>query len=105
MISANNVSLQYGKRVLFDEVNIKFTPGNCYGLIGANGAGKSTFIKVLTGVYTRDTGKILFDMGPIKSTFHRVVGDETLLGSCEFEMDGERQIVPIVSYDYFVNLP
>jgi ATPase subunit of ABC transporter with duplicated ATPase domains len=44
MISANNISLQFGKRVLFDEVNIKFTPGNCYGVIGANGAGKSTFL-------------------------------------------------------------
>lgn len=48
MISVSNVSLQYGKRVLFDEVNVKFTPGNCYGLIGANGAGKSTFMKILS---------------------------------------------------------
>lgn len=49
MISATNVSLQYGKRVLFDEVNVNFTPGNCYGIIGANGAGKSTFMKILSG--------------------------------------------------------
>jgi ATPase subunit of ABC transporter with duplicated ATPase domains len=49
MISANNVSLAYGKRVIFKDVNIKFTPGNCYGLIGANGAGKSTFLKILAG--------------------------------------------------------
>ena len=49
MISANNLSLQFGKRVLFDEVNLKFTPGNCYGVIGANGAGKSTFLKILSG--------------------------------------------------------
>ena len=49
MISASNVSLSYGKRVLFKDVNIKFTPGNCYGLIGANGAGKSTFLKILAG--------------------------------------------------------
>ena len=44
MIAVNNLSLQFGKRVLFDEVNLKFTGGNCYGVIGANGAGKSTFI-------------------------------------------------------------
>ena len=49
MISANNVSLRLGKRALFEDVNIKFTEGNCYGLIGANGAGKSTFLKILTG--------------------------------------------------------
>ncbi len=47
MIAANNISLQFGKRVLFDEVNVKFTSGNCYGVIGANGAGKSTFLKIL----------------------------------------------------------
>ena len=47
MIAAQNISLQYGKRVLFDEVNIKFTQGNCYGVIGANGAGKSTFLKII----------------------------------------------------------
>lgn len=49
MISTNNLSLQYGKRVLFKEVNLKFTRGNCYGIIGANGAGKSTFLKILSG--------------------------------------------------------
>src|SRR3569833_651540 len=49
MISVNNVTLSFGKRVLFDEVNIKFTKGNCYGVIGANGAGKSTFLKILSG--------------------------------------------------------
>ena len=49
MITTNNIGLSYGKRVIFKEVNIKFTPGNCYGLIGANGAGKSTFLKILSG--------------------------------------------------------
>jgi ATPase subunit of ABC transporter with duplicated ATPase domains len=49
MLSVNNVALQYGKRVLFDEVNLKFVKGNCYGVIGANGAGKSTFLKILSG--------------------------------------------------------
>ena len=49
MISANNVTLRIGKKALFEDVNIKFTEGNCYGLIGANGAGKSTFLKILSG--------------------------------------------------------
>ncbi len=48
MIGTNNVTVRFGKRVLFEDVNIKFTKGNCYGLIGANGAGKSTFLKVLS---------------------------------------------------------
>ena len=58
MITATNVSLSYGKRVLFKDVTIKFTPGNCYGLIGANGAGKSTFLKILSGEITPDKGDI-----------------------------------------------
>ncbi len=58
MISATNVTLSYGKRVLFKDVNIKFTPGNCYGLIGANGAGKSTFLKILAGEVECDKGDI-----------------------------------------------
>ena len=49
MISANGVSLQYGGRVLFQDVNVSFTKGNCYGLIGANGTGKSTFLRILSG--------------------------------------------------------
>ena len=58
MITATNVTLSYGKRVIFKDVNIKFTPGNCYGLIGANGAGKSTFLKILDGQIEPDHGKI-----------------------------------------------
>src|SRR5829696_7154330 len=58
MISVNNVTLAYGKRVLFDEVNISFTKGNCYGVIGANGAGKSTFLKILSGEIEPNKGKI-----------------------------------------------
>ena len=49
MISANNITLRLGKKALFEDVNVKFTEGNCYGLIGANGAGKSTFLKILSG--------------------------------------------------------
>ncbi len=58
MISATNVTLSYGKRILFKDVNIKFTPGNCYGLIGANGAGKSTFLKILAGEAEMDKGTV-----------------------------------------------
>lgn len=63
MIAANNVSLQFGKRVLFDEVNIKFTAGNCYGVIGANGAGKSTFLKILAGDIDPTRGNVSIDTG------------------------------------------
>lgn len=63
MIAANNVSLQFGKRVLFDEVNLKFTAGNCYGVIGANGAGKSTFLKILSGEIDPTRGQISIEPG------------------------------------------
>src|SRR5512133_140065 len=62
MISANNLALSYGKRVLFKDVNIKFAPGNCYGLIGANGAGKSTLLKIMAGEIEPDKGTI--SLGP-----------------------------------------
>jgi ATPase subunit of ABC transporter with duplicated ATPase domains len=64
MLSVSNVSLRFGKRVLFEEVNLKFTNGNCYGIIGANGAGKSTFLKILSGEIEPNTGSI--DMEPGK---------------------------------------
>ncbi|MFA7017872.1 MAG: ATP-binding cassette domain-containing protein, partial [Sphaerochaetaceae bacterium] len=63
MITASNISLTYGTQVLFKEVNIKFTPGNCYGVIGANGAGKSTFLKILAGEIEPDTGDIIITPG------------------------------------------
>jgi ATPase subunit of ABC transporter with duplicated ATPase domains len=63
MLNVSNVSLQFGKRVLFDEVNIKFVNGNCYGIIGANGAGKSTFLKILTGDQDPTTGRIDLEPG------------------------------------------
>ena len=63
MIAANNLSLQFGKRVLFDDVNLKFTSGNCYGVIGANGAGKSTFLKILSGEIDPTRGNISIDPG------------------------------------------
>ncbi|MEO6884118.1 MAG: ATP-binding cassette domain-containing protein [Bacteroidia bacterium] len=63
MISTSNLSLQFGKRVLFDEVNIKFTPGNCYGIIGANGAGKSTFLKILSEEIDPTKGQVIMVPG------------------------------------------
>ncbi|CCH02515.1 ABC transporter related protein [Fibrella aestuarina BUZ 2] len=63
MVSVSNVSLRYGKRVLFDDVNIKFAPGNCYGVIGANGAGKSTFLKILSGEIEPQTGNVSIGTG------------------------------------------
>lgn len=63
MITVSNLEVQYGKRVLFKDVNLKFTPGNCYGVIGANGAGKSTFLKVLSGDVTPTRGSVAFGPG------------------------------------------
>ncbi|MFM2040155.1 MAG: hypothetical protein RLZZ493_744 [Bacteroidota bacterium] len=63
MISVNNLSLQFGKRVLFDDVNLKFGSGNCYGVIGANGAGKSTFLKILTGEQDPTSGRVELEPG------------------------------------------
>lgn len=63
MIAVNNLSLQFGKRVLFDEVNLKFTGGNCYGVIGANGAGKSTFLKILGGEVDPTRGNVSMEPG------------------------------------------
>ncbi|MGE5498586.1 MAG: ABC-F family ATP-binding cassette domain-containing protein [Syntrophothermus sp.] len=63
MISTSNLSLRFGKRVLFEEVNLKFTPGNCYGIIGANGSGKSTFIKILSGEIEQSSGDVIITPG------------------------------------------
>ena len=63
MLSVNNLSVQFGKRVLFDEVNVIFTPGNCYGIIGANGAGKSTFLKIICGVQEANSGSVFLEPG------------------------------------------
>src|SRR4051812_10329366 len=63
MISTSSVSLSYGSHRLFEDVNIKFVPGNCYGLIGANGAGKSTFLKILSGENSVYTGNVALTPG------------------------------------------
>ena len=63
MIQASNISLRVGKKALFEDVNIKFTEGNCYGLIGANGAGKSTFLKILSGKLEPTSGDVIITPG------------------------------------------
>ncbi|GIJ93150.1 ABC-F family ATP-binding cassette domain-containing protein [Capnocytophaga stomatis] len=63
MLTVSNLSVQFGKRVLFDEVNVTFTQGNCYGIIGANGAGKSTFLKILSGKIEPTSGRIILEPG------------------------------------------
>src|SRR3979409_836267 len=64
MITVNNVTLSFGKRVLFDEVNLSFSKGNCYGIIGANGAGKSTFLKILSGEI--EPNKWIVEISPVE---------------------------------------
>lgn len=84
MITVENLSLQFNKRVLFDEVNIKFTPGNCYGLIGANGAGKSTFLKILSGEQDPTTGRVDIPTAARMSVLkqdHYAFEDETVLNT------------------------
>ena len=61
MITVSNLAIQFGKRVLFSDVNLKFTPGNCYGIIGANGAGKSTLINIISGTILQDEGELFFE--------------------------------------------
>ena len=68
MINAIGVTVRFGKRALFEDVNIKFTKGNCYGLIGANGAGKSTFLKVLSGEIEPSKGEVAIEKGKRLST-------------------------------------
>ena len=63
MLSVSNLSVQFGKRILFDEVNTQFTQGNCYGIIGANGAGKSTFLKILAGNLEATSGHVHLEPG------------------------------------------
>lgn len=84
MINVENLSLQFNKRVLFDEVNIKFTSGNCYGIIGANGAGKSTFLKILAGEQDPTSGRVdiptAMRMSVLKQD-HYAFEDETVLNT------------------------
>ena len=82
MISVDNLSLKFGKRTLFEDVNLKFTPGNCFGVIGANGAGKSTFLKILTGEMDSTTGNVNITPGQrmaVLSQDHFAFQDEEVL--------------------------
>ena len=86
MISTSNITLQYGKRVLFDEVTVNFTEGNCYGVIGANGAGKSTFLKILSG-----------EIDPTKGTVSMVPGKRmAVLKQNHFEFDECRVVDTVI---------
>lgn len=71
MVTVQNVSLRFGKRVLFDDVNIKFLPGNCYGIIGANGAGKSTLLKIITGEIEPQSGSVTLGVGERMSSLNQ----------------------------------
>lgn len=84
MISVNNVSLSFGKRVLFDEVNLNFVKGNCYGIIGANGAGKSTFLKILSGEIEPNKGRVDISPGErlaVLKQDHFQFNDQTVLNT------------------------
>jgi ATPase subunit of ABC transporter with duplicated ATPase domains len=102
MISANNVTLRLGKKALFEDVNIKFTEGNCYGLIGANGAGKSTFLKILSGNLETTRGDIFITPGQRLSVLEQdhfkydaqVVLDTVIMGNERlFEIRNEKEAI------------
>lgn len=82
MLTVNNLSVQFGKRILFDEVNTTFTQGNCYGVIGANGAGKSTFLKILAGDIDPTSGRVFLEPGKRMSVLnqnHNMFDEHTVL--------------------------
>ncbi|CAM3880137.1 MULTISPECIES: ABC-F family ATP-binding cassette domain-containing protein [Flavobacterium] len=82
MLTVSNLSVQFGKRILFDEVNVTFTQGNCYGIIGANGAGKSTFLKILSGDIDPTAGRVILEPGKRMSVLnqnHNMFDEHTVL--------------------------
>ena len=96
MIQVNNLSLQFGKRTLFDEVNLKFVGGNCYGVIGANGAGKSTFLKILTGEQDPTKGHIAIEPGKRMAVLkqdHREYDESSVLHTV---MQGHKELWAII---------
>ena len=109
MIFANNVTLVYGKRVLFKDVNIKFTPGNCYGLIGANGAGKSTFLKILAGDIEPDSGSVSVEFGKriaVLRQDHFAFDEKTVLNTVIMGLTGRSCRMctkPSISFPTFLN--
>ena len=102
MISANNVTLRVGKKALFEDVNIKFTEGNCYGLIGANGAGKSTFLKILSGQLEPTKGEVAITPGERLSFLQQdqykydeyLVLDTVIMGNARlYEIMKEKEVI------------
>ena len=96
MLTVSNVALQFGKRILFDEVNLKFVKGNCYGVIGANGAGKSTFLKILQGDIEPNRGSVDIERGnrmAVLSQNHFAFDDNTVLDTV---MMGHRRLYDIM---------
>ena len=96
MINVSNLSLRFGKRVLFEDVNLKFTSGNCYGIIGANGAGKSTFLKIISGEVDPTTGSVSFTPGErmaVLSQDHYAFDEFTVL---ETVMMGHKELYDIM---------
>jgi len=82
MLTVSNLSVQFGKRILFDEVNVTFTQGNCYGIIGANGAGKSTFMKIISGDMDPTAGRVILEPGKRMSVLnqnHNMFDEHTVL--------------------------
>ena len=97
MLTVNNVSMSFSDRKLYDDVNLKFTPGNCYGIIGANGAGKSTFLKILEGNLAPTSGKV--SMGPNERMSslkqdHFAFDDQTVLNTV---LQGHEQLYKIMA--------
>ena len=96
MLQVNGVSLQFGSRKLFEDVNIKFTKGNCYGIIGANGAGKSTFLKIVSGELEPQKGDVILDKNERMSVLRQdqnAFDDETVLRTV---MLGHKHLVDIM---------
>ena len=96
MLQVNGVSLQFGSRKLFEDVNIKFTKGNCYGIIGANGAGKSTFLKILSGELEPQKGEVTLDKNERMSVLKQdqnAYNDETVIRTV---MLGHKRLVDIM---------
>ena len=96
MLQVSGVSLQFGSRKLFEDVNIKFTKGNCYGIIGANGAGKSTFLKILSGELDTQKGEVILDKNERMSVLKQdqnAYNDETVLRTV---MLGHKRLVEVM---------
>ena len=106
MIAANNVTLRVGKKALFEDVNIKFTEGNCYGMIGANGAGKSTFLKILSGQLEPTNGDVTITPGQRLSFLEQdhfkydqyPVLDTVIMGNARlYEIMKEKEVINVCS--------